>query len=77
MAHFLVSDERCCNPDYENAPRPPGGYRFGRVRDKSARGSLHRFFGALRRAIEAIVNSKLRRMERELELRGIPTRNSR
>jgi hypothetical protein len=77
MAHFLVSDERCCNPVCENAPRPPRGYRFGRVRDKSVRGSLHRIVGTLRRAIEAIVNSKLRRMERELELRGIPTRNSR
>jgi len=84
MAHFLVSDERCRNPVYENDPpspraefHSPGGYRFGRLRGKSARGSLHRILGTLRRAIEAIVNSKLRRMERELELRGIPTRNSR
>jgi hypothetical protein len=84
MAHFLVSDERGRNPAYGNDPQSPraefhssGGYRFGRVRGKSARGSRHRILGTLRRAIEAIVNSKLRRMERELELRGIPTRNSR
>jgi hypothetical protein len=84
MARFLVNDEcyRCLV--YENdSPSPgaefhsPGGYRFGRVRGKSARGSLHRVQGTFRRVIEAIVDSKLRRMARELELRGIPTRDPR
>jgi hypothetical protein len=84
MAHFLFSDERYRHLVYDNDPgspraefHSPRAYRFGRVRGKSARGSLHRFFGAFRHTIEAIANSKLRRMERELELRGIPTRDPR
>ena len=84
MARFLVNDEcyRCLV--YENdrpSPRAefhsPGGYRFGPARGKSARGNLRRIQGTFRRVIEAIVDSKLRRMERELELRGIPTRDPR
>jgi hypothetical protein len=84
MAHFLVSDERYRRMVYENDPgssraefHSPGGYRFGRVRGKSARGNLHSIRGTFRRVIEAIVDSKLRRMERELELRGIRMRNPR
>ena len=84
MAHFLVSDERYRRVVYGDdlrSPRAdlyvPGSYRFGRVPCKSARGNPRRIGGAFRRAIEAIVNSKLRRMERELELRGIQTRDPR
>ena len=84
MAHFLFSDERYRHLVYGDDPRSsraefdsPGGYRFGRVRSKSARGTLRRIDGTFRRMIEAIVNSKLRRMERELELRGIRTRDPR
>ena len=84
MAHFLVSDERYRRLVYGDdlrSPRAdlhvPGSYRFGRVPCKLARGNPRRIGGAFRRAIEAIVNSKLRRMERELELRGIQTRDPR
>jgi hypothetical protein len=84
MARFLVSEERYRHQAYEDDPRSspakfhlPGGYRFARLRGKSARTSLHRIYGALRRLIEAIVDSKLRRMERELELRGIRMRDPR
>jgi hypothetical protein len=49
-------------------------YRFGRTRDKRvsvrARGALGRVNGLLKNMIEAIADSKMRRIERELELRG-------
>jgi len=85
MAHFLVSDDRYRDLIYDDDRRPHraelgkslGDYRFGRARGKSARGPLHRIGGYLRNMVEAIANSKLRRMERELELRGIPTRDER
>jgi hypothetical protein len=51
------------------------GYRFGRTQGKRARiharNALGRANGYLKAMIEAIANAKLRRMERELELRGI------
>ena len=68
MAQLLVS--RSSPAEFQ----PFRGYRFGRVHGKSTRSSLHRFGGVLSRVIEAIVDSKLRRMERELELLGIRTR---
>ena len=49
-------------------------YRFGRSRVKPSRRmrrALRRVDGWLKTLIEAIGNSKLRRIERELELRGI------
>ncbi len=50
-------------------------YRFGSTDGKRfrvhARSALKRFNGTFRTLIEAIANSKLRRMQRELELRGI------
>ena len=67
MAHFLVS--RLSPSEFQSFR----GYRFGR-HDKSAGSSLHRFGGVLRRSAEAIAESKIRRMERELELLGIRTR---
>jgi hypothetical protein len=54
---------------------PPSEYRFGRTQGKRvrvrARNALRHFNGFLQDMIKAIANSKLRRMERELELRGI------
>ena len=82
MADFLVSDEKYRDLIYDDdrgshRQRLPAGYRFGRIRSKPARGALHHMRGALRHMVEAIAVSKLRRMERELELRGIqiPTRS--
>jgi hypothetical protein len=82
MAHFLVSDDRYRDLIYQDdrshrfgpsksMRRSPGDYRFGRAHGKPARGSLGRVNGYFKRMIEAIANSKLRRMERELERRGI------
>ena len=49
-------------------------YRFGRNQDKRinvrARGALGRVNGFLKSLIGAIADSKMRRIERELELRG-------
>ena len=77
MTHFLVSlkqyrevideeDRRSHHP-----AKSPEDYRLARTKGKSVHGRLHRVSGTFRRMIEAIVDSKLRRMERELELRGI------
>ena len=58
-------------------------YRFGRSRVKRShrmRRALRRVNSWLKTLIEAIGNSKLRRIERELEFRGIhldPNRNNR
>jgi hypothetical protein len=57
----------------DDRSRPIAGYRFGwtlrkRVR---ARTALIRVSGYFKTIIEAIADSKLRRMERELELRGV------
>jgi hypothetical protein len=85
MAHFLVSDDRYRDLIYQDDRRSHrgdtlGGYRFARTHvarthGKPAHGPLGRVSGTFRRMIEAIADSKLRRMERELELRGIPTRD--
>ena len=88
MAHFLVSDQRYrdliyrddCRSHRSNRADAPGDYRFARTHvarthGKPAHGPLGRVSGTFRRMIEAIADSKLRRMERELELRGIPTRD--
>ena len=80
MAHFLVSDEKyrdLIQGEYGSSHRAKlrAGYRFGRVPGNPGRGSARHDGGTFRRVIEAIVNSKLRRMERELELRGIRIRD--
>jgi len=56
MAHLITSND----------------YRFGRTPDKrvSARGALGRVSGFLKNMIRTIADSKMRRIERELELRG-------
>ena len=83
MAHLLDGDDKKRDLTYDEACRwylitrtdPPSDYRFGRVHRKRlrvhARTALRRVNGYLQTMIEAIANSKLRRMERELELRGI------
>jgi hypothetical protein len=82
MSHFLA-DEKYRDLIYDDDYRSylmaqrnaPGGYRFGRTQAKRvrvrARTALRRFNGYFKTMIEAIANSKLRRMQRELELRGI------
>jgi hypothetical protein len=64
MAQYLTSDDKY---------RRPSGYSFGRIYEKRVRTrtALSRVNGYLKNMIEAVANSKLRRMQRELELRGI------
>jgi hypothetical protein len=83
MAHFLTSDEKyrdlLHDDDYRSylgdGSDQRDGYRFGRMRGKRVRvhvrSALRRVNGYLKNMIKAIANAKLRRMERELELRGI------
>jgi hypothetical protein len=83
MARLITSDDKDRDLTYDEAYRwylitrsdPPSDYRFGRTRGKRlrvrARTALRRVNGYLQTMIEAIANSKLRRMERDLELRGI------
>ena len=74
MVHILASDDRYRRPSHGNENRSSlAGYRFGRARGSHGHGraALSRVGGYLKTMIEAIANSKLRRMERELELRGI------
>jgi hypothetical protein len=55
--------------------KSPDGYKFGRRQGKRfrahARHALGRVNGYLKSMVEAIANAKLRRLERELALRGI------
>ena len=83
MTHLTTSDDKFRDLAYDDGYRaylitrrdPASGYRFGRTQGKRARvrarSALRRVNGLLKNMIEAIANSKLRRMERELELRGI------
>jgi hypothetical protein len=83
MTHLTTRDDKFRDLAYDDGYRaylitrrdPPSGYRFGRTQGKRvrvrARSALRRVNGFLQNMIEAIANSKLRRMERELELRGI------
>ncbi len=83
MSHFLNSDDKyrdlLYGDDYRSylmaRSKSPDGYKFGRIQGRRvrvhARSALRRVNGYFRSMIEAIANSKLRRMERELELRGI------
>jgi hypothetical protein len=75
MDHFLASDDEYRDSTYDEDDwshrikrNSPGDYRFGRIH---ARATLSRISGCLKSMIEVIANSKLRRMERELELQGI------
>jgi hypothetical protein len=78
MAHYLISNDKCPGLAYgDEGELQPSGYRFGRevkyghVKYGVGRSALHRVGGYLRTLIEVIGNAKLRRMRRELELRGI------
>jgi hypothetical protein len=74
MAHFLASDDKYRDLIHDEDHRSYlSGYQFGRTHRKHirARTALSRVNGYLKNMIEAIANAKLRRMERERELRGI------
>jgi hypothetical protein len=83
MGHFLTGDEKFRDLIHDDDDRSyrvartkaASGYRFGRTRASllgvRARAALSRVNGYLTNMIEAAAEAKLRRMERELELRGI------
>ena len=74
MAHYPTGDGKYRGLSYDDDHRSSlGSCQFGSARGKrvGARTVLSRVNGYLKNMIEAIANSKLRRMERELELRGI------
>jgi hypothetical protein len=71
MAHSLARGDEY--PDAIYGDSNQGRYRFGRlhVRRPRARTALSRVTGHLKKMIAAVADAKLRRMERELELRGV------
>jgi hypothetical protein len=83
MVHFLASDEKYRDLIYGHDDRsyrtsgshPMGDYRFGRTQANRvrvrARNALRHAGGYLKNMIEAIASVKLRRMERELDLRAV------
>jgi hypothetical protein len=83
VARLLTSDSKDPDFAYDDAYRlflitrrePQDDYRFGRTQGKSvrvrARRAVRRVRGYLKNMIEAIADSKMRRVERELELRGV------
>jgi hypothetical protein len=67
MAHSLAGDDKF----HEESS---GDYRFARThvkRGNRMRSALRRVNGCLKTVIEAIADSKVRRMRRDLALRGI------
>src|SRR3979409_2416021 len=83
MAYFLTGDEKYRDLIYDDDYRSylmaqrdtPGGYRFGRTQARRARvharSGLRRLKGYFKSNRDAAANWKLRRMQRERELRGI------
>jgi hypothetical protein len=83
MSHYLAHDEEyrslLYGDDYREylvaRSKSADHYRFGRTRGKRARvyarNALRHVTGYFTTMVEAIASSKLRRMERDLELRGI------
>ncbi|MEA2918994.1 MAG: hypothetical protein QOJ15_11075 [Bradyrhizobium sp.] len=83
MALFFTGDEKYRDLIHDDDYRSylitrryePGGYRFGRTQGKRirvhARIALRHVNGYFKTLIAAIAKAKLRRMARELELRGI------
>ena len=89
MSRLLTGQEEFLDSNYDSygsnlttRQHTANDYRFGRSRVKRSRRmrrTLRRVNGWLKTLIEAIGNSKMRRIERELEFRGIrldPHRNN-
>jgi hypothetical protein len=80
MAHLLTGEDKFRDLTYDDGHRSDhgswtnssNGDRFARAHGRRgrARTALRRVSFYLKKIIEAIVDAKLRRMERELEIRG-------
>jgi hypothetical protein len=89
MFHLLTSDDKSRDLGHDDrgsylaSRHPSGDYRFARTnvrRGNRMRSALRRVNGCLKTMIEAIADLKVRRMRRDLALRGIhfdPHRNNR
>jgi hypothetical protein len=78
MAHYLTSGDKYRGPSHGDGDESRrSGYRFGRdakqgnVKCGAGRSALSRVNGYFKTLIYAIADAKVRRMQRELELRGI------
>jgi hypothetical protein len=83
MPRLLTGNDKFRDLTYDDAHRSylitrtvsAGDYRFARSQGKRnrvyARSALRRVNGFLKNLIAAIADSKMRRMQRELQLRGI------
>jgi hypothetical protein len=78
MAHYLTSDDEYRGPSHgDGGESHQGGNQFrrdvkrGQMKYAVGRSALDRVNGYFKTLIAAIANAKLRRMRRELELRGI------
>ena len=73
MAHHLVGMDKSSDlPSGNDGTSHQSGYRFGRgVKRDHGRSVLSRVNGYLKGLIEAIGDAKVRRMRREVELRGV------
>jgi hypothetical protein len=83
MAHLVSGNDKFPDLGYDDDYRfylitrrdESGDYRFARTQGKrvrvQARSALRRVNGFLKSMTEAIANSKMRRMQRELKLRDV------
>jgi hypothetical protein len=81
MTHLLANDSKDRDLSYDDAYRaylvtrkePSSDYRFDSSNGKRvrARAAVRRMTGYIEGMIESIADSKMRRVQRELDLRGI------
>jgi hypothetical protein len=73
MVYGLTSNDKYRGPFYEgNESNPRGsGFARGRATVSHGRSALSRLTGYLSSFVEAVADAKMRRVRRELELRGI------
>jgi hypothetical protein len=73
MVYDLTSNDKYRGRSHEGNESNLRGYGFarGRVTGSHGRSALSRLTGYLRSLVEAVASAKMRRVRRELELRGI------
>ena len=73
MVYGLTSNDKYRGPFYYGNESNPRSYGFarGRATGSHKRSALSRLTGYLSSFVEAVADAKMRRVRRELELRGI------